>query len=226
MTRQSMARAPVLMTVHTKKCSSSKCGHTCSRWLQFGGTARGLLSFATSWGCGQQKWAPRQGEVMQTMMDYTLACQKACCKVWSNLCPEESELHSFMAFAHTLYGMLGIVPINQSSGALRKTRNKLAMTLKPISGVRGCQWYLSFVTKWWTSGDLSTESLLIEQSCGPSSGATLLIYLWNRISTIYCEEVCQHTTTTQRVGIMETKYTLTRTANPWQQILCTNWHRC
>ncbi len=157
---------------------------------------------------------------------YTLACQKACCKVWSNLCPEESELHSFMAFAHTMYGMLGIVPINQSSGALRKTRNKLAMTLKPISGVRGCQWYLSFVTKWWTSGDLSTESLLIEQSCGPSSGATLLIYLWNRISTIYCEEVCQHTTTTQRVGIMETKYTLTRTANPWQQILCTNWHRC
>jgi hypothetical protein len=29
------------------------------------------------------KWAPLKGEVIQTMTDYTLACQKACRKVWS-----------------------------------------------------------------------------------------------------------------------------------------------
>jgi hypothetical protein len=39
-------------------------------------------------------------------------------------CLEELELHSFMAFVHTMYGMLGIVPIDQSSGTTRKTRNE------------------------------------------------------------------------------------------------------
>ncbi len=50
-------------------------------------------------------------------------------------CLEELELHSSMAFVHTMYGMLGIVPIDQSSGTTRKTINKWAMTLKPISAL-------------------------------------------------------------------------------------------
>jgi hypothetical protein len=35
-------------------------------------------------GVANYVWAPsREGEIIQTMTDFTLACQKACCKVWS-----------------------------------------------------------------------------------------------------------------------------------------------
>ncbi len=30
------------------------------------------------------KWAPQQGDVIQTMMNLTLACHKACRKAWNN----------------------------------------------------------------------------------------------------------------------------------------------
>ena len=75
-----MARAPVLMTVHQINPARVSVQKDCI----FVAQREDAFPLPPLEDVDNYKWAPPRGEDIQTMTDFTLACQKACRKVWSN----------------------------------------------------------------------------------------------------------------------------------------------